>query len=144
MYNICLQLGRPGFDPWLGKITWRRAWQPSPVFLPGESPWTEEPGGSSPWGRRVRHDWESKHLKRIVKYSKPALLLFFFFLIFYFILFFSIYFDLLEANYFTILQWFLPCIDMNQPWEILDWRILPCSHRLNDKLIMVCLLGFML
>ena len=23
---------------------WRRAWQPTPVFLPGESPWTEEPG----------------------------------------------------------------------------------------------------
>ena len=32
-------------DPWVGKIPWRRAWQPTPVFLPGESPWTEEPGG---------------------------------------------------------------------------------------------------
>ena len=30
---------------------WRRAWQHTPVFLPGESPWTEEPGGLySPWG----------------------------------------------------------------------------------------------
>ena len=38
------------FDPWVGKIPWRRAWQPTPVFLPGESPWTEEPGGYSPWG----------------------------------------------------------------------------------------------
>ena len=28
-----------------GKIPRRRAWQPTPVFLPGESPWTEEPGG---------------------------------------------------------------------------------------------------
>ena len=27
------------------KIPWRRAWQPTPEFLPGESPWTEEPGG---------------------------------------------------------------------------------------------------
>ena len=26
-----------GFDPWIGKIPWRRAWQPTPVFLPGES-----------------------------------------------------------------------------------------------------------
>ena len=26
-----------GFDPWAGKIPWRRAWQPTPVFLPGES-----------------------------------------------------------------------------------------------------------
>ena len=34
-----------GFGPWVGKITWRRTWQPSPEFLPGESPWTEEPGG---------------------------------------------------------------------------------------------------
>ena len=29
---------------WVGKIPWRRAWQPTLVFLPGESPWTEEPG----------------------------------------------------------------------------------------------------
>ena len=27
----------PGFDPWVGKIPWRRAWQPTPVFLSGES-----------------------------------------------------------------------------------------------------------
>ena len=26
-----------GFDPWVGKIPWRRAWQPTPVFLPEES-----------------------------------------------------------------------------------------------------------
>ena len=39
-----LQCGGPGFNPWVGKIPWRRAWQPTPVFLPGESPWTEEPG----------------------------------------------------------------------------------------------------
>ena len=25
---------RCGFDPWVGKIPWRRAWQPTPVFLP--------------------------------------------------------------------------------------------------------------
>ena len=36
---------RPGFSPWVGKIPWRRPWQPTPVFLPGEPPWTEEPGG---------------------------------------------------------------------------------------------------
>ena len=28
---------RHGFDPWVGKISWRRAWPPTPVFLPGES-----------------------------------------------------------------------------------------------------------
>ena len=33
------------FDPWVRKIPWGRAWQRTPVFLPGESPWTEEAGG---------------------------------------------------------------------------------------------------
>ena len=29
---------------WVQKIPWRRAWQPTPGFLPGASPWAEEPG----------------------------------------------------------------------------------------------------
>ena len=33
------------FDLWVRNIPWRRARQPTPVFLPGESPWTEEAGG---------------------------------------------------------------------------------------------------
>ena len=44
------QCRRLRFDSWAGKIPWRRAGQPSPVFLPGESPWTEEPGGLQPMG----------------------------------------------------------------------------------------------
>ena len=31
------QRRRPGCDPWVGKIPWRRPWQPTPVFWPGES-----------------------------------------------------------------------------------------------------------
>ena len=38
------QCRRTRFDPWVGKIPWRRKWQPTPVFLPGKVPWTEEPG----------------------------------------------------------------------------------------------------
>ena len=38
----------PGCDPWVGKIPWRRAWLSAPVFVPGESPWTEESAGYSP------------------------------------------------------------------------------------------------
>ena len=57
-----LQCGRPGFSPWVGKISWRRSWQPTPVFLPGESPWTEEPGRLQSIGlQRVGHDWVTKH-----------------------------------------------------------------------------------
>jgi len=42
--GIHLHCRKPGFDPWVGKIPWRKARQPTPVFLPGESPWAEEPG----------------------------------------------------------------------------------------------------
>ena len=43
---------RPGFDPWFGKIPWRRAWQPTPVFLPGESQGQRNLVGYNPWGCR--------------------------------------------------------------------------------------------
>ena len=33
----CKRCKRCGFDPWVGKIPWRREWQPITVFLPGES-----------------------------------------------------------------------------------------------------------
>ena len=42
-YRIHLQGRRLVLNPWVGKIPWRRGWQPSSVFLPGESPWAEEP-----------------------------------------------------------------------------------------------------
>ena len=49
---------RSGFNPWVGNVLWRRAWQPTPVFLPGESPQIEEPGGLQPMGlQRIGHDW---------------------------------------------------------------------------------------
>ena len=53
---------RPGFNPWAGRSPWRREWLPTPVFLPGESPWTEEPDGLQSMGlQRVRHDRVTKH-----------------------------------------------------------------------------------
>ena len=57
-----LQYGRPGFHPWVRRIPWRREWQPIPVFLSGESPWTEEPGGPQSMGsKRTGHSWVTKH-----------------------------------------------------------------------------------
>ena len=41
--------------------SWRWAWQPTPVFLPGESPWSEEPGGLQMGSERVRHHGATKH-----------------------------------------------------------------------------------
>ena len=43
---------RPGFNPWVGKIHWRREWQPSPVFLPEESHGQRSLAGYSPWGHK--------------------------------------------------------------------------------------------
>ena len=45
-----LQYGRTRFNPWVGKIPWRRAWQPTPVFLPGESHGQRSLAGYSPRG----------------------------------------------------------------------------------------------
>ena len=38
------------FDPWVGKIPWRRKWQPTPVSLPGKSHGQRSLVGCSPWG----------------------------------------------------------------------------------------------
>ena len=54
----CRRHKRHRFDPWVRKMPWRRKWQPTPVFLPEESPWTEKPGGLYPMGsQRAGHDW---------------------------------------------------------------------------------------
>ena len=37
-----------GFDPWVRKIPWSRAWKPTPVFLPGESHGQRSPVGFGP------------------------------------------------------------------------------------------------
>ena len=44
---------RRRFNPSAGKIPWRRAWQPTPVFLPGESNGQGSLEGYGPLGRRV-------------------------------------------------------------------------------------------
>ena len=40
------------FDSWVGMIPWRRKWQPTPVFLPGDSHGQRRWVGYSPWGRK--------------------------------------------------------------------------------------------
>ena len=61
--NICLPNGRCRFDPWIGKIPWRRKWQPTAVFLLGGSY-----GQRSHmyrlqymWLQRIGHDWAHTH-----------------------------------------------------------------------------------
>ena len=46
------QCRRPGFGLWVGKTPQRRAWQSSPVFLPGESRGERSLAGYSSWGQK--------------------------------------------------------------------------------------------
>ena len=50
--RICLQYKRPGFNPWIRKIPWRREWLTTLVFLPGESHGQRSLVGYSPWGHK--------------------------------------------------------------------------------------------
>ena len=50
------------FDPWVGKITWRRKWQSTPVLLPGKSHGQRSLVGYSPWGHKESDTTERLHL----------------------------------------------------------------------------------
>ena len=51
--RIHLQCRRHRFDPWVGKIPWGGKWQPTPVFLPEENPWTKNPRAGRATVQRV-------------------------------------------------------------------------------------------
>ena len=50
-----------GLNFWVRKISWRRKWQPTPVFLPGESHGWSSLVGYSPWGRKESDTTERLH-----------------------------------------------------------------------------------
>ena len=56
---------RRGFDPWAGKISWRRKWQPPPVFLPGKSHGQRSLVGYSPWGHKESDTTVKKQVKAV-------------------------------------------------------------------------------
>ena len=58
LVKICLQCERPGFDPWVGKIPWRRDGLPTPVFLafPGGSDSKESLAMQETWVQSL--GWE--------------------------------------------------------------------------------------
>ena len=59
--SVCLQCGRPGFDPWVRKIPWRRKRQPTPVLLPGKFHGRRSLVGYSPWGYKELDTTEWLH-----------------------------------------------------------------------------------
>ena len=74
-----------GFDPWEGKIPWRRAWQPTLVFLPQKSHGQKSLAGYSSWGHKEldmtettyhHHEFISNITKRLIFMATCFLLLF--------------------------------------------------------------------
>ena len=59
--SIRLQRGRPKFNPWDGKMPWRRKGQPTLVFLPGKSHGQRSLAGWSPWGHKELDMTEQLH-----------------------------------------------------------------------------------
>ena len=59
----CRRHRRRGFDPWVGKIPWRRKQQPTPVFSPGESHEQRSLAGYSPWCRKGLALTEREHTR---------------------------------------------------------------------------------
>ena len=64
-----------GLDPWVGKILWRRKWQPTPVFLPGKYHGQRSLEGYTPWAHR---DWDmTKQLSTISQVQNNVIYLLF-------------------------------------------------------------------
>ena len=55
------QCGRHRFNPWVGKVLWRRKWQPTPVLLPAKSHGRRSLVGYSPWGHKESDMTERLH-----------------------------------------------------------------------------------
>ena len=70
--SVCLQRRRPRFDPWVGKIPWKRKWQPTPVLLPGKSYGQRSLVGYSPWGPKESDMTEglSMHIRTLLIETK--------------------------------------------------------------------------
>ena len=62
------QCRRHGFSPWVWKIPWRRKWQPTPVFLPGEPHGQRSLVGYRPWGHKESDTTERLHNKTSDRY----------------------------------------------------------------------------
>ena len=75
----CKRHRRLGFDLWVGNIPWWRKWQPTLVFLSGESHGQRSLVGYGPWGSQTAgHDWATERLcthkggKTRQEYRKPS------------------------------------------------------------------------
>ena len=68
----CRRCKRHTFHPWVVKIPWRRAWQPTPVFLPGESHGQRSLAGYSPSGNKKSDTTKATKHTNIPRTRQPA------------------------------------------------------------------------
>ena len=68
----CRRHKRCRFDPWVGKISWRRTWQPTPVFMPGKSHGQRSLVGYSPWGRKESDTTERPSLRHSAAFNNGS------------------------------------------------------------------------
>jgi len=70
-----MQCWRHGFDPWIGRIPWRRKWLPTPVFLSGEFHGQESGGLQSMGSQRVdTAEWLTLSLLFILVFQEKVIL----------------------------------------------------------------------
>ena len=62
------QCMKPGFDPWVRKIPWRRVWQLTTIFLPGESHGQRSLAGYGPWGPK---EWDMTERLNTAQHKGP-------------------------------------------------------------------------
>ena len=73
----CSRDKRCGFNPWVWKILWRRKWQPTPIFLPGNSQGQSSLASYSAWGsQRVGHGFATHSaLYFLPSYSRQLIIM---------------------------------------------------------------------
>ena len=120
LVRIWLQCRRPGFDPWVGKIPWRRERLPTPVFWPEEchglySPWSPKEldmtdyAGPSQIARVVSLSWLAAFILTVILLP-PCCAAFYF---------------VLGYSQLTMLCYFLLYSTVNQLWKW-NWKLLSC------------------
>ena len=101
---ICLQCWRPEFNPWVGKISWRRQWQTTSVFLPGKSHGHRSRVGYSPWGGKESDMTERIHFhfhRSFLACYNLTCLFFSFFLLMFLVSYPKYYFQCQCQEYFS-------------------------------------------
>ena len=87
----CKRHKRHSLDPYLKRFPWRRKWQPTPLLLPGISPWTEEPGRLQSIGsKRVGHNGSDIHSVNTIIILPYVIVIFLLQFLYYYLIFRSL------------------------------------------------------